>query len=88
MKVFELTDCEWWMAETLEQAIADYLKLSGMSPEQAEADHIFDEPGELGDAAMDKLIFNDDDGKRTFREELKQRIAAGCGSELFATTEY
>lgn len=48
------------------------------------------EPEVVTDADMDRLKFTDDDGtKRTFREELGRRVAAGdkfpC---FFASTEY
>lgn len=82
-KVFRLNDCDWWMAESLEAAKADYTKETGLTEE----DEPFDDPHELDEETMDTLIFVDDGIKRTFREELARRIAIGDTLGMFATTE-
>lgn len=85
MKVFRLNDCDWWMAETMEQAKADYLKMTGEDSE------IFDDPKELTAQDMeDHEFYPDESVERAipFSEELRNRIVAGRTSELFASTEY
>jgi hypothetical protein len=86
VKVFAMNDCEWWAAETLEQAKADYLKETGTE----EADEPFDDPHELDEEAMDHLRFTDEDGtSRSFREQLEKMVSDGCEfPSFFATTEY
>lgn len=93
LRVFRMNDCEWWLATTLEQAKADYMKTVGPMPEE----DAFDEPHELSDDELLKLHFVDmDDGeraigksRRTFREELSlQRAADPVTPRLFACTEY
>jgi hypothetical protein len=87
MKVFAMNDCEWWAAETLEEAKADYLKETGMK----EADEPFDDPHELDAEAMDRLRFFDEDekAKRSFREQLERMVSSGAEFPcLFATTEF
>lgn len=88
MKVFKVSDYEWWMAETLEQAIGDFKETTGAEPE---------EPRELSGTEMQTLRFHDAVGEepragcrsRSFATELQHRIAAGVDKpELFATTEY
>lgn len=86
MKVFAMNDCEWWAAESLEEAKADYIKETGV-PEE---DGPFDDPHELGAEAMNRLRFSDDDGSvRSFEAQLKKMVAEGSKFPcLFATTEY
>jgi hypothetical protein len=92
--VFQLNDYEWWAGSDLEGVKAEYTKQTGCGEE----DDAFDDPYELSDAEMDKLLFtyyeNDDERPenkrtRTFREELDRAIAEGqtfpC---VFAGTEY
>lgn len=90
MKVFQMNDCDWWLAPSLDEAKADYIREMGASPEELE------DAFELDDTALDRLNFTDDralpDGelvKRPFREELERRIAAGdTGPGFFASTEW
>jgi hypothetical protein len=88
-KVFSMNECDWWMAPTREQAIADYLAMTGL-----DADECIDDPHELSDESMQTLKYVDDCNdtgevvKRTFAEELERRIASGVVSEFFASTEY
>lgn len=86
-----MNDCDWWLAHSAEEASADMMKMYGATP----ADELSpDGPRELTEAELDKLIFSDDlsepnAAKRTFREELARRIAAGVTTpEPFASTEY
>ena len=86
MKIFAITDCEWWAGETLEESVADYSKQTGISPE----DSSFGEPYELTDEEMDSMVFTDDDGqKRSFRDQLLAMEASGVKfPTFFAMTEY
>ena len=87
MKIFRLNDYDWWIAETQEQAIADYIKDVGLSEEET-----IDNPGELNEKQLNSYIFTDNEiantPQRTFKEELQRRINAGATSEMFASTEY
>jgi len=89
-RVFKLTDCEWWVARTMAEAIEDYTRVTGEPVEK-------DDAHELTDADMDRLQFVDtDEGdlpirgpRRSFSEELARRVAEGLHRpELFACTEY
>jgi hypothetical protein len=89
MKVFRVNDCEWYMAETLEQAVDLCAKDCELPADEAAHD-----PCEVSDADMQRLIFTDDmanprgSDRRTFAEELARRVAAGAGPGAFATTEF
>lgn len=96
-RVFYMNDCEWWCARTLQEAKEDAARTWGCSVEQAEKDGMYDDPYELCDAELDRLHYVDTDererpvkkSRRTFRDELAQRVAAGLSRpELFACTEY
>lgn len=90
MKIFEMNDCDWWLANTAEEAKADFREIYGSH----EHDFHPEGPRELTGEELDKLIFSDDlsepnAAKRTFREELERRLSAGVTSpEPFASTEY
>lgn len=90
MKIYQLNDCEWWMAYSLEQAIETAIKQTGCTREEVYDPEWAD--GELTDAQLDKLQFVDTEAegqpKRSFREQLAIEVAAGRGPGLFASTEY
>lgn len=97
MRVFRMNDCEWWMARTLDEAKQDAAHQWGYpSVLPAEKDEMFDEAHELSDEELARLKFVEDAEvprdqwvRRTFREELDRRIAAGeTKPGLFACTEY
>lgn len=99
-RVFKMDDCDWWMARTLDEARTSYKHETGVD------DEMIEDARELTDEEMDKLTFVDVDEnerpdsktRRTFREELRQRVElherlrAEHGiepkPELFACTEY
>ncbi len=84
MKVFQINDCDWYMAPTLEGAIQQAMSDSGLP-----RDEVCDSPRELSEADMDDLTFTDDEGnRRTFTEELRRRLTAGARTEMFASTEF
>ena len=85
--VYQLNECDWWVARSMEEAQADYAKECGADIE---------DPHELDDAEMGRRTFVDcdedeseiDGGRRSFREELERRVAAGLASPgPFASTE-
>lgn len=87
VKVFEMNDCDWVAAATLESAVAHYLKehAGGRSAEDA-----MDNPHELTEEEMESLIFSDEDrGRSSYKSRLDyliaERVKFPC---LFASTEY
>lgn len=100
MKIYQMNDCEWWMAESEEDAIRDIALHygSGYGTDKVELvrDGYLNEdcPRELTNEEMDRLRFVDEMGnpespKRSFREELRCRIEAGVTKpEMFASTEF
>lgn len=85
MKVFRMNDCDWYVAETIEQAIEKCCEDVRLPAEEAVQD-----PEELSDTDLDRLIFHDEEtGTRTFRAELDRIISSGVHVPcLFASTEY
>ena len=92
-RVFQLTDYEWWIARTMQEAKDDAARAWGFAgahdPEAAEQ---LEDAYELSDQSLDTLIFEDDDQdppvRRTFRAEIAHRVAAGLSApELFAMEE-
>lgn len=97
-KVFQVTEYEWFVARSRDEAIAAACSLWGCSsPEQAVEEEMLDldEVLELDAEAMDALRFTDTDEDenaigepRSFREELRRRVEAGLSEgELFAMSE-
>jgi hypothetical protein len=87
MKVFQVSDCDWWMAETAEQARDSAVECYGADLD----DFPLDEIDELSDDQMQSLKFYDEDENvtRTFAEQLSRRIREGATKpEIFASTEY
>ena len=85
MKVFQLNDCDWWMAPTLEAAIEAAVQETGIP-----ADELVEDPHELTAADMRRLWIMADDGarERTFAAELERRLREDPRVQLFASTEY
>jgi hypothetical protein len=89
-KIFQLNDCDWWVARSLDEAKADYEKQCG--PDDG---WLYDDPHELTDADMDRLKMRDTDENEqptgellTFREYLAQMVADGLSEPtMFASTE-
>ncbi len=91
IKVFRVDDADWWAGEDVESVKAAYLEETGLDAEEAFGG---DEPWELTGETMDSTTFYDDlsdkeAGSRTFAEQLKQMVDAGCQFPCsFASTEY
>ena len=91
MKVFQITEVDWWAGEDAESIRAAYRLQVG-----EEADTFFEEFGpaiEIPDDQLDKMTITDVDEvghpKHTFREALNEIIASGKTEPCFvATTEY
>ncbi|HYF35129.1 MAG TPA: hypothetical protein VD994_07575 [Prosthecobacter sp.] len=84
MKVFKINDCDWYMANTLDEAVALAIAETGLPRDEA-----VDDPRELSEEAMNRLQFvNPDGSKWSFAVELQNRIQAGMKPGFFATTEY
>lgn len=90
MKIFQINDCDWWIGESLDACIGDYIA------NYCDADGVYEDARELTDAELDSLFFTDTDSderstgfKRTFREQLAVEISAGGDfPRMFASTEY
>jgi hypothetical protein len=53
LKIYRINDCDWWLAETKEQAIADYRKHFGSDPDYSNPDEV----AEMTDEEMDRFRF-------------------------------
>ena len=90
--VYEINDCDWYLARSLDEAKATATVDYG-GPEYAE-DMIESGAHELTDAELDKTLFTVDDAgasvapKISFREELANRVANNPQPSLFASTEF
>lgn len=89
MKIFKMNDCDWCAGEDLESVIKFYLDFIG-----CDADEALDNPHELSESDMDRLIFtpdscSDSPEKRSFRDELNRLLKVGeVFPMFFASTEY
>lgn len=88
IRIFALNDCDWYAGADLESCIQDYLEMTSAARED-----VIENPHELDDEAMDRLVFVDDTGdttvRRSFREQLDRMIAEGVEfPNFFASTEY
>jgi len=95
IRIWQVTEIEWFAAKTAEDALKAYAEYADMcygkdSPEAKEQLEEFGTPGLVGEDWMDRLNYSDEDGRtRTFREELEGRIADGeVFPQFFATSEY
>lgn len=90
-RVFQMSECDWWVARSAAEAQADYQQQTGVEADELYGFH------ELSDAEMERLQFIDSDederptgGKRSFAAELARRVADDrlSAPEMFATTEW
>ncbi|WP_345853574.1 hypothetical protein [Shewanella algae] len=77
MNVYQMNEDEWWIGESLQACIEDYIEYSG-DPEYIQ------DAGELDESELSSFIFftdekdeNDEWIKRTFKEQLAIEIANG-----------
>lgn len=87
IRVFVVKECDWWAAESLEAAKADYLEFMDVPEEDA-----FDDPRELTADEMERFQFVDEDGtRRSFRAQLDVLVAERAPDGFpcpFASREY
>lgn len=95
MKVFAVNECDWWAAETAEEAFKAAMEEMGCeTSEEFRVDgNAFDTPIEIEDADMLTMHIRTDDGHEgeliSFRDQLNNLIACGARFPLlFASTEY
>jgi len=91
MRVFQVTETEWYAAETPKAAREEYVKIVG-EEEAREPLEEFGEPEEVSYADLDRMTITsvDDAGHptQTFRQALDEIIASGAKVGFVATTEY
>lgn len=87
MKIFEMNDCEWWRAPSLEEAITAMMDQCGTKREDIVREGY---PRELTDAELDTLKYVESEPdteepeagwpERTFREQCKdaERVIANA----------
>lgn len=95
--VFAVTENEWYVARTLDEAKQRAADDLGMTVAECEADDLFEDAHELDAAAMEKYtlekytLVDEEAPERTtttFREELVKRVAAGIAAPgLFAADD-
>jgi hypothetical protein len=77
IRIYEVTEGEWWAAESLDAAISYANETYGFGEQELKMQT--EEAQELTDEAMDRLQFNYDEDDRTkrhsFRTELDMRLA-------------
>lgn len=82
MKVFQMDEETWWIAESLDSAIADYVSETGEQP---------DEPYELSDEQLDSTMMMESEASTpcTFRIAIENHIKEGHSIPgFFAGTEW
>jgi hypothetical protein len=70
MKIFKMNDCDWYAAETLEDAKKAMAADMGVTIEEVDEEYI-DGAHEITDGLLDKLIFKDEDSPE--EEELSEK---------------
>ncbi len=73
MKVFEMNDCDWWLAGTAQEAMEDMCRTYGLREMDSEGSS----PRELTDEELDKLIFWDTEDKN---ESNMEHWKCDCGA--------
>ena len=81
LKVYSMTDEEWWIAESEELAIQDYRDTFGVEPDRCE---------ELSDSSLQSEVFGYEDGTTgSFEDERQMRESnPHIKAEPFASTDW
>lgn len=91
-KVFEMNDCDWWMARSKKEAIESFKSFHEINSEEELEDFnlIPEDVKEIDEKSLEKLKYFDEDRNFTlsFKEELIDRIKNDPKPQLFATTEF
>lgn len=88
-KVYQLNDYEWWCAKSLEEAVQESMKQTGMEREEVYDESNGAEP--LSEQSMKTMRFYDEDTKihRSFERHLYLEEQKGINEPfMFATTEW
>lgn len=78
-RVYEYGDSEWWMCENPDQVMDEIISMHGGTKEE-----IMEDMRELPEKALHNFKYQDDDGIRTFAEELTRRLAINPKPQFFA----
>lgn len=83
LKIYKINDCDWYVASSLKEAISKALE-----DYDNDEDYI-ENPYELSDEELDKLIFYDidTDTQMSFREALNKISPDDC-PVIFASSEF
>ncbi|MGZ3235746.1 MAG: hypothetical protein ACXU8A_00050 [Burkholderiaceae bacterium] len=89
MKIFRMSDYEWYAAEDLESAIKCYMDDTGVSREDVDDD----EPCEISQDEMDGLIYHDHEAEPPIEHSFAVQLAIELKDgrpfpRFFAGTEY
>lgn len=88
--VYEMNDCDWWLARSPQEAINDAAKYYGCKPDDEEL--VATTPRKLSDDELAELQYHLDDNHtgdtHSFKAELNKRIKSGPVPQMFASTEF
>jgi hypothetical protein len=90
MDIYEINDCEWYLADSPEEALRSFCETVGATEEEARTDYDAN-PRLLPADELEKLWFTEEDlrTKKTFGKKREEMLAAGVdGPCFFATTEF
>lgn len=87
IKIFEVAEDEWFVAETPEQAMQCAIREWGKLAYE-ESTEEFGSPFELSDEALNRLIYHEDDSEEhlSFRRKLDEFVAAGAIPPFYFAT--
>lgn len=85
-RIYEMDDCDWWLARSPQEARTSYAEYYGSDAE------LEGEPRELTRAEMRKLQYHSEGNRNgdshSFFHELKRRLKTSTKPQMFATTEF
>ena len=87
MRVFQLNDCDWYMAESMEQAVELYMQETGLSRSEAYDESVACEVPLKALASM-PLLEDGKDAGETFLHGLADMIETNHPPMWFASTEF
>ena|ERR1051326_5521787 len=85
MKIYRMNDCEWWLANSLEDAIASMKKSYGRG---FDANESLSDPRELRDEELDRLKFCDDGAMYGQAGAIERWRCPVCNREPRLTSEW
>ena len=93
IRIFQISDTEWWAGATMDEVLADAARAWGFDIDSDDYRMMREEAIELTDASMARLQYSYDEDnpalKRSFRDELDLRLAdpANTFPQFFAGVE-